>query len=127
MMRYEDRSPGYSQQSGRGDSEPSRGQWSKIDKLDQEYYNETVDLRNKLWKQSTELSKLLNSSDPDVKKAKEIQKDIDDLRAQLDEKRLTYEIEARKTAPDGRFGMGYGRGMGDVPHMRGYDPGSCWD
>ena len=127
MMGYEDRSPGYSQQYGRGDSELSRDQWNKIEKLDQEYYNEAENLRNKLWKKSTELSNLLNSSDPDVKKAKEIQKDINDLRAQLDEKRLTYEIEAGKTVPEGRFGMGYGRGMGYGPHMRGYGPGACWN
>ena len=74
MMGYEDRNRGYSQQYGRGDSELSRDQWNKIEKLDQEYYNETENLRNKLWKKSTELSNLLNSSDPDVKKAKEIQK-----------------------------------------------------
>jgi len=121
MMGHEDRGPGYSQQYGRGDSELSRGQWNKREKLDQEYYNETADLRNKLWKKSTELSNLLNRSDPDVKKAKEIQQDINDLRAQLDEKRLTYETEASKTVPEGRFGMGYGR------HMRGYGPGACWN
>ena len=121
MMGYEDRNRGYSQQYGRGDSELSRDQWNKIEKLDQEYYNETENLRNKLWKKSTELSNLLNSSDPDVKKAKEIQQDINDLRAQLDEKRLTYETEARKTVPEGRLGMGYGR------HMRGYGPGACWN
>lgn len=89
--------------------------------MDTYYYNETENLRNNLWKKSTELSNLLNSPDPDVKKAKEIQKEINDLRAQLDEKRLTYEIEAGKTVPEGRSGMGYGR------HMRGYGPGACWN
>jgi zinc resistance-associated protein len=128
MMGYdEDRGPGYCQQYGREDSELSRGQWNKTGNFDQEYYNETADLRNKLWEKSTELSNLLNSSDPDVKKAKEIQKEINDLGAQLDEKRLTYEIEGRKTVPEGRFGMGYGRGMGYGPHMRGYGPGACWN
>jgi len=127
MMGYEDRGPGYSQQYGRGDSDVSRGQRNKTDNFDQEYYNETENLRNKLWEKSTELSNLLNSSDPDVKKAKEIQKDINDLRAQLDEKRLTYETEARKTVPEGQFGMGYGRGMDYGPHMRGYGPGACWN
>lgn len=125
MMGYEDRSPGYSQQYGRGDSELSRDQWNKIEKLDQEYYNETADLRNKLWKKSTELSNLLNSSDPDVKKAKEIQKEINDLRANLDEKRTNYELEARKINPETR--LSYGHGMGYGWHMRGYGPGACWN
>jgi len=127
MMGYEDRGQGYFQQYGIGGSELSRDQWNKIGKLDQEHYDETADLRNELWKKSTELSNLLNSTDPDVEKAKEIQKEINDLRAQLDEKRLSYELEARKTVPEGRLDRGYGRGMGYGPHMRGYGPGACWN
>jgi len=127
MMGYEDRGPGYSRQYDRGDSELSKDQWNKLDKLGQEYYDETADLRNKLWKKTTELGDLLNTSDPDVQKAKEIQKEINDLRAQLDEKRLSYELETRKTVPEGRFDRGYGRGMGYGPHMRGYGPGACWN
>ena len=126
-MGYEDRGPGYSQQFGRGGSELSKDQLNKLDKLHQEYYDETADLRNKLRIKSTELSNLLNSSDPDVEKAKEIQKEINDLRAQRDEKSLSYELEARKTVPEGRFNRGYDRGMGYSPYMRGYGPGACWN
>lgn len=70
---------------------------------------------------SLELDDLLNSADPDIDRAKALQKEINDLRASMDEKRLSYELEARKVIPDGRIGRGYGRGCGD--HMRGYGPG----
>jgi len=62
--------------------------------------------------------------DPDREKVKALQKELSDLRAKIDEKRLNYELEARKIIPDdqraGRYGRGYyGR------HMGGYGPGVC--
>ncbi|KPK27814.1 MAG: hypothetical protein AMK69_09850 [Nitrospira bacterium SG8_3] len=72
------------------------------------------------------------------------------LRAQLAEKRLDFELEERKIAPDTRHGSGYGRGYGQGygrgygrgyghhmggyghhmggsgPHMGGYGQGGCW-
>jgi zinc resistance-associated protein len=92
-------------------------QHTKLDTLHKKFYDETAQLRNDMWTKSTELSTLLNSPNPDADKARALQKEITDLRAQLAEKRLNFELEERKIAPDARYSSGYGR------HMRGYGPG----
>ena len=74
---------------------------------------------------------MLNSSTPDLEKAKGLQNEISDLRAKLDEKTLTYELEVRKIVPDQRLGYGHGdwdgHHMGTYGHMMGYGPGYCWN
>lgn len=133
MMGYWDRGSGYSGQYDRGYGNLTEEQASKLDQLDRKFYNETADLRDKIWSKSAELDNLLSSSDPDLDKARALQKEINDLRAKLDEKRLNYELEARKVKPDSQFGRGYGHhmwgrgsGMGYGRHMGGYGPGACW-
>ena len=108
-------------------------QKSSLDALDRKFYEETRDLRSQIWTKSRELDSVLNSTDPDLGKAKSLQKEISDLRTKLDEKTVTYELDARKIVPDQGFGYGYGRGYGD--HMgpyggniMGYGPGGyCWN
>ena len=101
------------------------------EQLDRKFYNETADLRNEIWRKSGELDTLLNSSDPNIEKVKALQKEISGLRVKLDEKRLNYELEARKISPEQRFSRGHGRGYGH--YMGGFGPGvahsplSCWD
>ena len=108
-------------------------QKSKLDSLDRKFYDESKDLRDQIWTKSRELDSVLNSSDPDLDKVKALQKEINDLRAKLDEKSIDYELEARKVNPDTRFGRGYvhhmwgrGPGMGYGWQMGGYGPGACW-
>ena len=124
MMGFWGKGPGYGESYDRGYETITPDQRTQLERLDRKFYDETENLRNKVWKKSTELSNLLNSSDPDVEKAKEIQKDINDLRAELDEKRINYELEARKINPETRLSYGHGTGYGW--HMRGYGPGACW-
>jgi len=133
MMGYWDRDPGYSGQYDRGYGDLNEEQTNKLDQLDRKFYSETADLGDKIWSKSAELDTLLNSADPDLEKARALQKEINDLRAKLDEKRLNYELEARKVNPDTQFGRGYGRhmwgqgpGMGYGRHMGGYGPDACW-
>ena len=128
MMGYWGNSPEY----GRGDyGNLTTEQRSKLDTLDSKFYEETRALRDQLWTKSDELDTVLNSTNPDLDKAKVLQNEISDLRAKLDEKTLTYELEARKIAPDQRLGHGYGswhgRHMGSYGHMMGYGPGYCWN
>ena len=125
--------PGYSGQYDRGYGNLTEEQASKLDQLDKKFYTETADLRDKIWSKSTELDNLLSSADPDLEKARAIQKEINDLRAKLDEKRLNYELEARKVNPNSQFDRGYGHhmwgrgsGMGYGWHMGGRGPGACW-
>ncbi len=106
-------------------------QKSKLDTLDRTFYEETSELRDQIWTKSRELDVALNSSSPDLEKAKALQKEISELRAKLDEKTLTYEFEARKIVPDQRlgyaYGGGYGRHTGPYDRGMGYGPGYCWN
>jgi hypothetical protein len=43
---------------------------------------------------------------------KSLQKEISDLQGKMADKRVDFELEARKIAPNARFGRGYGRGYG---------------
>jgi len=132
MMGDWSRGPGYSGQYDRGYGNLTEEQASKFDHLDRKFYSETADLRDKMWSKSAELDNLLSSTDPDLEKARALQKEINDLRANLDEKRLNYEVEARKVRPDSQFDRGYGRhmwgrgsGMGYAWHKGSYVPGTC--
>ena len=133
MMGYWDRGPGYSSQYDRGYENLTEEQASKLSQFDKKFYSETANLRDKIWSKSAELDTLLSSADPDLDRLRAIQKEINDLRVKLDEKRLNYELEARKVNPDTQFSRGYGRhmwgrgsGMGYGRHMGGSGPGACW-
>lgn len=112
-------------------------QRTELTELDKKFYDETAELRNKMWTKSTELNTLLNMENPDITKAKALQKEVNDLRSELDLKGLEYQVAARKIVPDTGLGRGYGRGygkhmwgggpgMGYGHHMRGLGPETCW-
>jgi len=126
--------PGYCYGPERGYENLTEEQRTQLEQLDRKFYDETAKLRNEIWSKSAELNNVLNAPNPDLEKAKSLQRDISDLRAKVDEKRLNYELEARKITPDERFAQGYGRGyyghhMGGYGRhmMGGYGPGSCWN
>ncbi len=132
---------GYCGDYGPGAGNLTEEQRTKLDTLNKKFYDETAQLRNEMWTKSRELSALLNSPNPDADKARALQKEITGLRSQLAEKRLDFELEERKVAPDARYGYGYGRGSGKGygkgygrgyghhmggygHHMGGYGPGT---
>ena len=106
----------------------------KIDRLRQDFYADTDPLRKEIWSKHAERNTLLNASDPDIETLRTLQKEISDLKSKIAEKRLDFELEVRKVAPEGSYAGGYcGRGyrkgyakgyyggrMGD------YGPGPCW-
>ena len=135
--------PGYyCGQYQRGYENLTPEQQTKLDELNRNFFNETNTLRNELWAKSSELNLILNSPNPDTEKAKALQKEINDLKAQMAEKRLELDLEARKTVPDvpRRSAWGYGHHRGAYGHHRGgygphmgyggqmgdYGPGGCW-
>jgi Spy/CpxP family protein refolding chaperone len=103
--------PGYCWQN-QGGYPAVAPQQQQLNTLDQKFFNETATLRKNLWNKQNEMTYLLNGENPDVEKLRTLQKEISDLRSQMDEKRLTYKLEARKTAPEGTYGRGYGMGRG---------------
>jgi Spy/CpxP family protein refolding chaperone len=128
--------PGSCSNYGRGYGNPGYGnltdeQERQLDDLNHKFFDETASLRNDIWQKTNELNVLLNSPNPDIEKSKALQKELSDLRAKMAEKRLSYDLEARKIAPDTRYaqrwGYGYGHMMGWGPRMGGYGPGACWN
>ena len=121
MMGYWGGGPGYAGAYGNLTAE----QRNQLDTLSGKFYEETADVRNQIRAKSSELDSILNSANPDLERAKAIQKEINELRAKLDEKALNYEVAARKIVPQFRSDEAYAS-SGGYP-MGGYGPGSCWN
>ena len=132
MRGYWGSDPGSCWDYGRGYTNLSKEEQKQLTELENKFSNETNNLRNDIWSKSEELQRYLNSTNPDSQKLTEMQRELSNLRAEMDEKRLAYEVEARKILPDTRFRGGYGRGYYGH-HMRGYGPRmgygqrGCWD
>ena len=99
-------------------------QQSKLNALDQNFFNETSTLRNNIWNKQTEMALLLNGENPDAAKLQTLQKEISALKAQMAEKRLVYRLEARKVAPNNTYGRVLWRGGRGGYRGNG---GPCWN
>jgi zinc resistance-associated protein len=91
-----------------GDLTDSQG--AELDKLHQQFVDDTAKMREEIWNKSAELDTALNAADPDAKKVRTLQREISALKAKMSEQRVNFELEARKIAPNARYGRGYGRG-----------------
>jgi Spy/CpxP family protein refolding chaperone len=117
---------GYGQGSGPGNGRGGSGycggyadltdeQRTQLDQTRKAFYDETRELHDQLRDKNYALHKMLDADAVDTGAAADLQKEISDLRAQLDQKRLTHRIEMRKLFPelnDGpcfRDGRGHGR------------------
>ena len=125
MMGYWGNCPEYSGDYGNLTAE----QRSKLDALDRKFYDGTSDLRNQIWVKTSEPDSILDSSNPDLERAKSLQTEISELRAKMDEKTLNYKLETRKIIPEERLGRAYGGWDGHHmgPYGRGMGPGYCWN
>ena len=107
-------------------------QRTQLNKLDEQFYNETAELRRQIWSKSDELHLALDASDLDPSKVKALQAELSGLKAKMAEQRIDYELKACSIAPKTEFargpGRGYGRHMGGIGSFKGggYGPGSCW-
>jgi Spy/CpxP family protein refolding chaperone len=130
--------PDQCEQYGRGCGNPgyanlTEEQEKSLSALNRKFFDETASMRSEIWQKSDELEDMVGSATPDAEKATALQKEISDLKAKMAEKRLSYDLEARKIAPEAqerRYGKGYGRGygrsmMGGGPRMGGQGP--CWN
>ena len=106
------------------DRDLSSEQVAELQRQRAEFFKATEDVRQELNAKALALESELAQKDPDIGRAKALQKDISKLRADLDQKRLEYDIQAGKSARDWGHGpmMGYGYGaeMGYGHHGRGY-------
>ncbi len=94
-------------------------QQAKLEALHDDFYADTAEIRHELWAKTDELGILLDRTDPDLERAKSLQKDISELKGRMAQKRLHRNIEARKIAPDASIGRGHGKGPHGRRHMRG--------
>ncbi len=118
--------PGYCWRAGTAYGSLTPDQQAQLDQLRQKFYNETADLRSQLWAKRGELNSLLTAQNPDQNRVRELQNEINDLRAQLSQKRLDFQLEAKKIAPNAGPGAGWG-GPGYGRH-KGYHGGRpCWN
>ncbi|MCU0594353.1 MAG: periplasmic heavy metal sensor [Desulfobacterota bacterium] len=116
-------------------------QKTQLDKLHQKFFDDTAAVRSQMAAKQSELGILMNTSNPDLEKAKGLQKEINDLRGKMGQERIKLFAEEKKINPDARFGMGWGRGgmkgggpcgggagMGYGRGMgRGFGGGPCWN
>ena len=78
-----------------------------------EFFKATENTRQKLYEKEVELRSELSKESPDTSKASKLQSDISKLQSELDQTRLDYQIQARKSVPN------YGRGNQGQGHMMG--------
>jgi zinc resistance-associated protein len=99
-----------------------------LNQLRQKFFDDTATLRSDLWAKQGELNALLNSPNPDQTKVRQLQDEVNDLRTKLSQKRLDFELEAKKIVPNAGPGPGmYGGGPGYGMHQGPYGPGHCWN
>ena len=87
---------------------------AKLDQQRSEFFKATEGMRQQLYEKELALQTELAKETPDTSKASRLQSDISKLQGDLDQKRLDYEIQARKSSPN--YNRGY-RGQGP---MMGY-------
>jgi Spy/CpxP family protein refolding chaperone len=94
----------------------------------QAFFEATKSERQDLYAKRLELRAEMAKSQPDLKKASALQKEVSDLQGSLDQKHLGHIMAMRKINPDaGRGFMMEGRGMGrhGMGQGMGYGPGNC--
>lgn len=96
-------------------------QYRQLERKREAFFEKTRDLRADLYAKQRELQNELSQNEPDVAAASELQREISELQARLDQKRIEHMIETGKLAPGaGRGFMPDGPMMGFGPRGGGY-------
>jgi Spy/CpxP family protein refolding chaperone len=115
--------PGMGRGGGPYYADLTEEQRTQLDQARKAFFEETKDLHVQLRDKADTLHEVLNADSVDAAAAADLQKEISDIRAQLDQKRLAHRIEMQKQFPEleggtrrhwGGRGYGHGRhsGMG---------------
>ena len=92
MWGSRDRDHQYGYMHGWGYGNLSDAQRGKLEELERKFYQETEGIRNQIMNKSNELDGVLDSQNPDLERARELQREISDLRAELDQQELNYDL-----------------------------------
>ena len=101
----------------------TKEEYKQLDQKREAFLKETQELRSNLFEKERELQNELAKDEPDASKASRLQKEISELQAKFDQKRIDHMIEMRKLNPNA------GRGYMHGGPMMGYNPngsGYCW-
>ena len=111
--------PGYGGHMGwqgdRDDVGLSQEQAEQLEKARESFFRANRGLRDEIYDKSAQIRSELSKQDPDRGRLSDLQKELSQLESQFDQKRLDYQLEIRKIAPEvgERFaGGGYGPGAG---------------
>jgi len=102
------------------DSTLTDGQKAQLQKIHDEFSKKSSSLRDQMRVKRAEVRLLMNSENPDEKKIRDTQKQINAIRDQLDEERIRHQLGIKKIVPDARFGPGPGKAL-----HRGWGQGRC--
>ena len=108
--------PGY-------DDQLTKEEYSQFDQKREAFFKETQELRSNLFEKERELQNELAKDEPDASKASRLQKEISELQAQFDQKRIDHMIEMRKLNPN--IDRGYMQG-GPMMGYGSYGGDYCW-
>jgi hypothetical protein len=110
--------PGYGYMMGNLSDEEIK----KLDDQREAFFKSTEDLRQKLYQKRLALESEFAKKNPDTKNAVNLQKEISDLKAKIDQERIKFMLEMKKINPV--FGTGWmGRGWMNRGYGMGYGPG----
>lgn len=114
---------GYGARNCPGYNQLTEEERNQVDEAKDRFMAETEALRDQLYEKRTALGDELAKADPNVEAAAKMQTEISNLKAQLDQIRLSHQIEMKKINPD--LGGKYGRMKGSGGRG-GYGRGHCW-
>lgn len=96
----------------------------KLQEAQEKFRNDTDELRQDIFAKQMMLKSELAQKDPDTKRALGLQKELSELKAQFDEKRLMHLLALKDINPKlGNHFSGKARGPGNGPRGGG---GHCW-
>ncbi|CCK79062.1 Spy/CpxP family protein refolding chaperone [Desulfobacula toluolica] len=100
--------PGYGGQAIWNDL--SKEQKDELNTLRQKFIDETYAIRSEKFQKKQEMRLLMETSQPDRAKLDSFSQDLADLQKKLRDKRIDFQLEAKKIAPGLNMGQGFGRG-----------------
>jgi len=115
-----------------GRADLTEEQVNRLNEQRKAFFESTRDLRQKMYEKRMELKAVVAQSEPDNARAEALQKELSEMKAQFDQKRLEHVLKMKKISPHagkgfmsgGRGGNGSGKGHGRGHGKRcGYGPG----
>ena len=97
----------------------SQEQQDQLTGLRQKFIDETYAIRSEKRSIHAEIRDLMETSSPDREALGQLSQQMLDLNKQLMDKRIEFQLEAKKIAPELSFGKGFGKGRKNRSNCRG--------